>query len=158
MKNLPIKYVVFSLLLFFLGTQHAMSQDSRSIAGIWRSFDDETNQPAALVDISLVDGVYVGTIKKLLDPNALPTCEKCSDYRKGRPVVGMEILSDLKKQGDFYSGGRILDPDDGEIYRVTMKLQDQGSKLDVRAYIGIPLLGRTQTWIREKQSPLPAPK
>jgi uncharacterized protein (DUF2147 family) len=62
----------------------------------------------------------------------------------------MEILSGLKKTGDAYSGGLILDPDDGEIYRAEMKLKDQGSKLDLRAYIGIPLLGRTQTWIRAK--------
>jgi uncharacterized protein (DUF2147 family) len=62
----------------------------------------------------------------------------------------MEILSGLKRTGDGFSGGQILDPDDGEIYRAEMKLKDQGVKLDLRAYIGIPLLGRTQTWIREK--------
>ena len=62
----------------------------------------------------------------------------------------MEILSGLRKIGESYSGGQILDPDDGEIYKAEMKLKDQGAKLDLRAYIGIPLLGRTQTWIREK--------
>jgi uncharacterized protein (DUF2147 family) len=62
----------------------------------------------------------------------------------------MEILTGLKKSGESYGDGRILDPDDGEIYRTEMKLKDQGSKLEVRAYIGIPLLGRTQTWVRER--------
>jgi uncharacterized protein (DUF2147 family) len=62
----------------------------------------------------------------------------------------MEILTGLKKTVDSYSGGEILDPDNGEIYRATIRLTDQGNKLDLRAFIGIPLLGRTQTWIREK--------
>jgi len=43
-----------------------------------------------------------------------------------------------------------LDPDNGEIYRATIQLIDQGNKLELRAYIGIPLLGRTQTWTRER--------
>jgi uncharacterized protein (DUF2147 family) len=62
----------------------------------------------------------------------------------------MEILTGLKKTADLYTGGEILDPDDGESYRATIKLTDQGNKLELRAYIGLPLLGRTQTWIREK--------
>ena len=121
-----------------------------SIAGSWKTFDDDTNQPAAIVQISEKNGVFSGLITKLLDPSAPTICDKCTDARKGKPVMGMEILSNLKKTGDSYSGGQILDPDDGEIYRAEMKLKDQGSKLDLRAYIGIPLLGRTQTWIREK--------
>jgi len=90
-------------------------------------------------------------VTKILDPSGLPTCAKCTDYRKDKPVVGMEILSGLKKDGEnMYSGGRILDPDDGEIYRADIKLLDQGNKLDLRAYLGIPLIGRTQSWMREK--------
>jgi uncharacterized protein (DUF2147 family) len=126
------------------------AQTPDSIAGTWKTFDDDTNQPAAIVQISEKNGVFSGVVTKLLDPSALPTCEKCTDSRKDKPVVGMEILSGLKKSGDGYSGGHILDPDDGEIYRAEMKLKDQGEKLDLRAYIGIPLLGRTQTWIRER--------
>ena len=103
-----------------------------------------------MVEIIEKNGVFSGVVIKLLDPNALPTCIKCTDSRKGKPVVGMEILSGLKKSGDSYSGGQILDPDDGETYRAEMKLKDQGTKLDLRAYIGIPLLGRTQTWTRER--------
>jgi uncharacterized protein (DUF2147 family) len=61
----------------------------------------------------------------------------------------MEILTGLKKTGDNYSGGHILDPDEGEIYKAEMKLKDQGAKLELRGYIGVPLLGRTQTWVRD---------
>ncbi len=138
------------LLATMLGPHISFAQDSSSITGLWKTFDDDTNEPAALIEITVKDGIYSGVIKKLLDPSALPTCEKCTDSRKGKPVVGMEILTGLKKLGESYGDGRILDPDDGEIYRTEMKLKDQGGKLEVRAYIGIPLLGRTQTWLREK--------
>jgi len=129
----------------------ALAQDAGSIVGLWKTFDDDTNQPAALVQISEQNGLFVGKVTKILDPSGLPTCAKCTDYRKDKPVVGMEILSGLKKDGEnTYSGGRILDPDDGEIYRADIKLLDQGNKLDLRAYLGIPLIGRTQSWMREK--------
>jgi uncharacterized protein (DUF2147 family) len=140
--------LVFAALLGLGGV--ASAQTSDSITGLWKTFDDETNQPAALVQIIEKNGVFSGAITKLLDTSGPSTCEKCTDSRKGKPILGMEILSGLKKTGESYSGGQILDPDDGEIYRAEMKLKDQGAKLDLRAYIGIPLLGRTQTWIREK--------
>ena len=138
------------MLVTLFGLQPSFAQDSNTITGIWKTFDDDTNQPAALVEVTVKDGIYSGVIKKLLDPSTLPTCEKCTDSRKGKPVLGMEILTGLKKSGESYGEGRILDPDDGEIYRTEMKLKDQGSKLEVRAYIGIPLIGRTQTWVRER--------
>jgi len=143
-------FFVFVASILTLGVNVISSQTTDSIAGSWKTCDDDTNQPAAIVLITEKNGLFSGVVTKLLDPSALPSCEKCTDYRKGKAVIGMEILSGLKKTGDAYSGGYILDPDDGEIYRAEMKLKDQGAKLDLRAYIGIPLLGRTQTWIRER--------
>jgi uncharacterized protein (DUF2147 family) len=140
--------LLLTALLCATGSLSAQTMDT--ITGTWKTFDDETNQPAALVQIIEKNGVFSGTITKLLDTSGPSTCEKCTDSRKGKPILGMEILSGLKKTGDGYSGGQILDPDDGEVYKAEMKLKDQGAKLDLRAYIGIPLLGRTQTWIREK--------
>ena len=150
MMKKPLFLSVLTPLLGLLVSATVLAQPSNSIAGTWKTFDDETLQPAALVQITEKNGVFAGVITKLLDPTAPPTCEKCTDSRRGKPVVGMEILSGLKKDGEAYTGGQILDPDDGEIYKAEMKLIDQGSKLDLRAYIGIPLLGRTQTWVRER--------
>ena len=143
-----LPFYIFAALLVVC--ENLMAQASDPITGSWRTFDDETNQPAAIVLISEKNGLFSGVVTKLLDPSALQTCEKCTDHRKGKSIIGMEILSGLKKTTDSYSGGQILDPDDGEIYRATIKLTDQGSKLDLRAYIGLPLLGRSQTWNREK--------
>jgi uncharacterized protein (DUF2147 family) len=150
MAKLPTLYLKAFCLLIILAHQTCGAQDLSSINGIWKTFDDETNQAAALVEISNKVGVYSGTIKQLIDPNSPVTCDKCTDTRKGKPLLGMQILSDLKWTDGMYSGGYILDPDNGELYRVQAKLIDQGSKLNVRAFIGIPLIGRTQTWIREK--------
>ncbi|QWD73215.1 DUF2147 domain-containing protein [Polynucleobacter sp. UB-Raua-W9] len=145
----PLLFIILGCILAFEATQLS-AQTSDSIVGTWKTFDDDTNLPASIVQITEKNGVFSGVITKILDLSALPNCEKCTDNRKGKPVLGMEILTGLKRTGDSYSGGQILDPDDGEIYRAEMKLKDQGGKLDLRAYIGIPLLGRTQTWIREK--------
>jgi uncharacterized protein (DUF2147 family) len=56
----------------------------------------------------------------------------------------------LKKQGEEYNGGEILDPENGKIYRARLKLDDGGKKLDVRGFIGISLFGRSQIWLRQE--------
>jgi len=143
---IPLFFAALSL----LGFGNAYAQNLDAITGNWTTFDDGTNQPAAIVQISEKNGLFFGVITKLLDPKAPLNCDKCQDFRKGKPLVGMEILSGLKKTGDQYVGGFILDPDEGEIYKVEMRFKDGGNKLDVRGYVGIPLLGRTQTWNRER--------
>ena len=63
----------------------------------------------------------------------------------------MTIIRDVKASADdkaVFDGGDILDPNNGKVYRVRLKPIDNGAKLEVRGYIGTPLLGRTQTWIR----------
>jgi uncharacterized protein (DUF2147 family) len=82
------------------------------------------------------------------DPN--PRCEKCEGTRHDQPVLGMTVLWGLKRQGDEYQGGEILDPENGKVYRVKMNLQDGGRTLHVRGFIGFSLFGRTQIWIREE--------
>ncbi|MFM7144540.1 MAG: DUF2147 domain-containing protein [Alphaproteobacteria bacterium] len=97
-------------------------------------------------------GVYTGTVQKILthlpddDPNGL--CRHCEGDRKDKPIEGMQILWGLKKDGDVYDGGEILDPKNGKIYSAKVKLQDGGQKLDVYGFLGFSLLGRTQTWVR----------
>jgi len=66
---------------------------------------------------------------------------------KGRPLIGLRILWDLQKGSDQWSGGKILDPDNGKIYKCSISLD--GKKLKVRGFIGFSLLGRTQYWLRE---------
>ncbi len=128
--------------------------DAGSPAGLWRTVDDKTGKERSLIRITETSGVYEGKVEKLLnrqpddDPDNL--CRKCEGARKDQPVVGMTILWGLKKDGDQYSGGEILDPKNGKIYRAKMKLVDNGAKLEVRGFIGVSLFGRSQTWVREE--------
>ncbi len=69
---------------------------------------------------------------------------------KDQPVLGMEILKGLHKGDDGWDGGTILDPNNGKTYRSQLRVVDGGNKIEVRGYIGIPLLGRSQSWLREQ--------
>jgi uncharacterized protein (DUF2147 family) len=93
-----------------------------------------------------------GKIVHGLGSNDDPTrrCTACTDSRKDQPMKGMTIISDMKADGKDWDGGQILDPENGKLYKCTMHLEDNGGKLVVRGYIGISLLGRSQTWVRQQ--------
>lgn len=121
-----------------------------SPVGLWKTIDDHTGKPRGLVRITEVNGEYRGKVEKVFtkpgeDPD--PKCEKCDGARHNQPVIGMTVLWGLKKQGDEYQGGEILDPENGKVYRARMKLDDEAKILSVRGFIGFTLLGRTQTWV-----------
>lgn len=90
--------------------------------------------------------------REVFDPATKPDvkCDKCSDERKGKPILGMQILRGLQATSDKarWDGGEILDPNKGKIYKSRITLIEGGKKLEMRGYIGAPLLGRTQVWIR----------
>ena len=77
-------------------------------------------------------------------------CGKCEGARKDQPLTGMVLMSGLKKEGDAYAGGEILDPNTGKVYKSTVKLAEGGKKLNVRGYVGMPMFGRSQVWLREE--------
>ena len=121
--------------------------------GLWKNIDDETGKPKALIRITENEGAFQGQIEKLYrEPNEdqNPKCDKCEGARKDQPIVGMVILSGLKKDGEEFNGGEILDPKNGKVYKAKMHLTDAGKKLNVRGYIGMPMLGRSQVWVRQE--------
>ena len=73
-------------------------------------------------------------------------CVKCTDDRKNKPLVGLEIIRGLKKDGSEFTDGTITDPKKGKTYNCTVTRS--GDKLNVRGYVGISLIGRNQTWHR----------
>ena len=122
-----------------------------SPVGLWKSFDDVTGLADAEVKIIDVNSQLTGTIVHdlITSPTDKPlVCEKCTDDRKGKPVVGMEIIryARYNAEQDSWDGGQILDPDEGKIYRLRIKVLDSGKKLQVRGYSG--LFYRTQIWER----------
>ncbi len=130
-----------------------VSASDFSPIGLWKNIDDETGKPKALIRITETNGELTGKIEKLFrspDQEQNPVCNKCSGDLKDQPITGMTILSNLKKDGDEYAGGQILDPANGKTYKSKLSIEENGQKLRVRGYIGIPALGRTQTWLREQ--------
>ena len=142
------RWILLSLALF---TSAALAESTP--AGLWRTIDDHTGKEKSLVRIVEVNGEFRGTIEKLFrepgeDPN--PNCDKCTGDKKNKPVIGMMILTGLKKDNSQWAGGEILDPQNGKIYRRKAWLENKGHDLHVRGFIGMALLGRTQIWKREE--------
>jgi uncharacterized protein (DUF2147 family) len=142
-----IKTAFVVSLLALAGVAHAQM----SPVGLWKTIDDDTKKEKSLVRIKEANGVYSGTIEKLLDPATKQdaVCDKCSDDRKDKPVLGMTILRNLKQSADdktVYDGGDIVDPNNGKVYRTRLKPVEDGKKLEMRGYIG-PFY-RTQVWVR----------
>ena len=116
--------------------------------GLWRNIDDETGKPKAEVRILGQGAALSGRIEKALIQSSEPLCTLCSDDRKDKPKLGMEIIrggsnSDGKQ---VWEGGKILDPENGKQYTVRLTPLDGGRQLQVRGYIG-PFY-RTQVWQR----------
>ncbi|MCW5221099.1 DUF2147 domain-containing protein [Verminephrobacter aporrectodeae subsp. tuberculatae] len=119
--------------------------------GLWRNVDDKTGEAKAEIRIRDAGaGALSGVLEKRLSKTAKPedVCDKCSDERKGRPMLGLEIIRGASKaEGkDVWEGGKILDPENGRDYTLRMEPIEGGQKLEVRGSIGP--FGRTQTWIR----------
>jgi len=122
-----------------------------SAVGRWTTIDDETKKPKSVITIYEENGKLFGKIEKLFrEPTEAqdPVCDKCEGTLKNQPIKGMVILRDLKKDGNEWTGGTILDPANGKTYKCKIAVEDGGKKLKVRGYIGMALLGRTQYWVR----------
>lgn len=138
MKVLSVVFIIISF-----------AANSQSITGRWTTIDDESGEEKSIVEIAERSGKFYGKVVKIFvkpgeDPD--PVCDECppDDSRHNKKIIGMEIIRDLKKTGDEYADGDILDPEIGKVYRC--KLWVEGDELKVRGYWG-PFF-RTQTWKR----------
>lgn len=144
---------VLLCIVFTLVFSTAFAQQSLTPVGKWLTIDDKTGQPRSIVQIWLDQGQLEGKIIKVYyRPGEGPTdvCKKCTDpAHKDKLILGMTILWSMHEQTpNRWVGGYILDPDNGKIYRCQIILQPNNQDLVVHGYIGIPLLGRSQNWIR----------
>ena len=127
-----------------------VAQAQMTPVGNWHTFDDQTGEIKGLVTISEAQGVLTGRAMKILrkntDPNEL--CTLCSDDRKDKLIVGMEVIRGVKKVDgkDVWEGGKVLDPENGKEYTVRLTPIEDGKKLAVRG--SIAFFWRTQTWVR----------
>ena len=129
----------------------ASAADLGSPLGLWKTFDDKTGSARAIVRIYEQDGKLFGRIESSFTPGAEHrVCDVCTDDRKNQPIIGLLIIRNMVSKDGEYSGGDILDPDSGSVYRCKLRLDQNGSRLVVRGYIGFSLLGRTQFWQRQE--------
>jgi uncharacterized protein (DUF2147 family) len=137
-----------SVLLIAAG--FATLASANSPVGQWHTIDDSTGEIKSLVVIVEQQGQVRGRVEKLLrkDADQNAKCEKCSDDRKNKPILGLEIIRGAKKASskNIWEDGEILDPENGKTYGLRLTPVENGAKLEVRGSIGP--FGRTQTWVR----------
>ena len=140
-----------SIVTFALALAAGSAAAQMTPVGLWKTIDDDGKTEKSLVRIVESGGAVSGRIEKLLDPKDNPNdvCDKCTDDRKGKPIIGLAILRNLKQSADdktVWEGGEVLDPEEGKSYRARLKPLNGGKELRLRGYLG-PFY-RTQVWLR----------
>lgn len=137
-------------LLLICFTIISLSINSQTIFGKWHSTNDDTGEVDSVVEIYKKNGKAFAKIIEIKDPNRqTAVCDKCKGKNKNKPILGLEILTGLEKDDDEWSGGKILDPRNGKVYKCFIKLEG-ADKLKIRGYIGFSLIGKTKYWQRAK--------
>lgn len=156
--NMITKIIAIASFTFMLPFAYA-ADSATSPVGYWKTIDDVTGQPKAIVQITETSNHSLqGQIIKIyprpgFDQNEL--CDACKGDKHNKRIVGMVILEKLqqdKQNAAIWDDGEILDPKNGKTYHCKIQLIENGEKLSVRGYIGIPLFGRSQTWLRVRSS------
>ena len=143
---------VQSLITVSLSVISGLSMAQMSPVGNWHTVDDKTGEIKSEIRIAEGAGVLTGVVAMLLRKDAKQdaVCEDCTDDRKDKPILGMQIIRGAKKnpEKEVWEDGRILDPENGKTYGLRLTPIEGGAKLEVRGSIGP--FGRTQTWVRAK--------
>ncbi len=147
-----IRFIVVCLAFFFLHTAYAATN---SPEGYWRTIDDQTGKARSVMKIWVAPNhVVYGKLATIYpDPgkDIYQVCSSCKGSKHNQRVLGMTIMEGLTQNKDNpneWNGGRILDPETGKTYRILITVTDNGQKLQAHGYIGLPMFGRTQTWVR----------
>lgn len=142
-----MKRIIFTFLFIAVA---GMLSATAQVTGKWKTVDDETGEAKSIVEVYEQGGKVYGKVVEILNPARKNSkCQNCKGEDKDKPILGLTIIKGLTKDGDEYTDGDILDPQKGKLYSCTIKL-DGKDKLVVRGYMGISLLGRSQTWSRVK--------
>ena len=125
--------------------------------GLWEQVDENSGRAESWFKITERNGVYEGVIVKIFfkpgeDENW--TCDKCAGAERNAPVVGLSLIKGMRRYGNSYENGTIMDPRDGAVYRALMRLSPDGQRLEVRGYLGVSLFGRSQIWNRLPETAL----
>lgn len=151
------KLILVSFFFSFFSSAFAGTETNlASPVGYWQTIDDVTGKPRAIVKIWLTttNDIYGRIIKIYPRPGHSENelCRACPGRYQNTPIKGMLIISNLRQEDSHHplvwSKGKIFDPSNGKSYHCTLTVLDNGRVLNVRGYIGLPLFGRSQTWLR----------
>lgn len=140
---------LIAIFLIAIGVPALAQNTAATPVGLWRTIDDHTGQAKAEIRIRAnSQGLLTGVVEKSLVINPKPICTECSDDRKDKPKLGMEVIRDIQKAQapDVWDGGKILDPESGRAYTLRLHPIEGGARLEVRVSLGP--FSRTQTWLR----------
>ena len=145
------KVQLFSALLLTSFSHLALASD---LSGTWRNIDDKTGSPKAFLVIrETATGTYTAKITKITPrPGYTPkeNCVSCPAPYTNKPILGLDVLTGLKHTGNNnFAQGKLLDPLSGNVYSTKAKLSSNGKRLTLRGYVGVSVLGRSQTWIKQ---------
>ncbi len=140
MKKLTLLFLLFG----------GIQMQAQTVFGKWKTVDDKTHEVKSIIEIYENGGKVFGKVVEIIDASRRnKKCEKCEGTDKNKPVLGLVIIKGLTKDDTEYNGGKIIDPESGNIYKCILKLSGK-DKLEVRGYMGFALIGRSQTWVRVK--------
>lgn len=148
---IPARVAAFGLLATVVTTMPCASQAEPTAVGLWEK-TGQSGMPEAWFRILDCNGTYVGKIVKLFPkPGENPSdwrCSRCKGDQRNAPLLGLTLIKGMRRNGLNYQDGSILDPRDGSVYTALMQVSPDGQQVTVRGYIGLPLLGQSETWHR----------
>lgn len=139
-----MKKNIITLTLFLV----AMTTQSQTIFGKWHSTNEDTGEVDSVIEVYKKDAKAFAKVIAIKNPARKDAvCDLCEGKNKNKPILGLNILTGLEKDGGEWSGGKILDPRNGKVYKCYIKLVAP-NKLKIRGYIGFSLIGKTAYWQR----------
>ncbi|TXD58097.1 DUF2147 domain-containing protein [Polaribacter sp. IC066] len=136
------------IVLTFVLLAFSASINAQTIFGKWNSRNEDTGKVDSVVEVYEKDGKAFARITEIMNPDRKnAVCELCEGENKNKPLLGLNILTGLEKDDKEWSGGEILDPRNGKVYKCYIQLI-QPNKLKLRGYIGVALFGKTAYWER----------
>ncbi|NQU35554.1 MAG: DUF2147 domain-containing protein [Bacteroidetes bacterium] len=153
MKKVSMLFALIGMMILPMMQVQAQDVNPDAVLGKWNTIDDETGRKKSVVEIYKEGDKLYGKIVELFrlpDEDPDPICDDCDedDPRYNQKVLGMVILEGLEWDEDEWDDGTIMDPKNGKVYSCKLWIKD--GDLQVRGYLGFSLIGRSQTWIRDK--------
>lgn len=121
------------------------------ILGKWKTIDDGDGSAKSIIYIfKATNGKYYGRIEHLFkEPDK--KCTECVGANKDKPILGMLVLNEMIEKNGALTGGTILDPNNGKVYRCNISYDAKTGNLNVRGSLDKGgFIGRTQTWIKDR--------